>query len=64
MYLKESSKGWGGGDQTPHSHVQSVLVPLFFVRVGEMDVKGLSNILGHFQVKSIVNLEIFNFRSF
>lgn len=41
-----------------------MLVPLFFVSVGEMDIKGLSIILGHFQVKTIVNLGEFYFRSF
>lgn len=42
----------------------SVLVPSFFVRVGEMHVKGPSNSLGHFQVKNIVNLVGFYFISF
>lgn len=41
---------------------QSVLLPLFFVSVGEMG-KGV-NSLGHFLVKSIVNLERFYFKSF
>lgn len=40
-----------------HMYMPSLLVCLLFVGVREMNVKWL--ILGHFQVKSIVNLEGF-----
>lgn len=41
LYLRESSKGGSGRDQIPRFHAQSVLITLFFVRVGEMGVKGV-----------------------